>query len=604
MKALVLTLRQLGELVRSQRKLWVPFLLAAAVEALLIGLIWLAPQPPFSRVLAPPIRYFFSDRVLHYPVHLWFLYHAMKHTHLMASTLAGAFLTGIACVMVRQVHEGKPLSLRDALAGRHVRYGRVMLLWVLSWGMAKGITAAFFHVTPHAAWVFWGGIVVSLLLQALLIYAIPAAVFEGSAWWKALWQSLREAIRYPFSTLIIVAVCGSLVILFALSAPPTRLAHWMVQTRPEIALLLVSARLIVWMLSDVLMTIAIAHLWWVHRAAPVAAASPSAGPGLTRPAASAASSVLTSSARARLSKPLLLALGLLICGCSASYDGERFYWKALRDTAPLMNDLSRATPEQFAQAIARLEQVVQQSPGSVWAGRAQSTIGSLYSAQKRYRQAREAYALVLQNYPSYPLLCFSARLGTAKTYEIEQNLGEAVKAYRAVIDYHPWTRMGLETPFYIAKMYEARQQSGRARNAYERAIQHYTKLIPLAPNPEMAIQVKWHLALAHQRLREWEEAIEILEELAKAPEGVNRPLALLTLGALYHGKMHNLQRAQEIYTALSREFPEHPFGKAAKAQLSRLVVPKLPEVDPKASSVGGAPSTAAPTPRSSTAVVR
>ncbi|MDP3703053.1 MAG: hypothetical protein Q8R78_01505, partial [Candidatus Omnitrophota bacterium] len=123
MRALASVVRQTLQLFGSQRKLWVPFLVVACVEVLFLGLIWLAPHPPFSKLLAPPIRYFFGDRVLHYPAHLWFLYHAMKHTHLVASTLVGAFMTGVACAMVRQAHEGTPLSLRNALVGGQARYG-------------------------------------------------------------------------------------------------------------------------------------------------------------------------------------------------------------------------------------------------------------------------------------------------------------------------------------------------------------------------------------------------------------------------------------------------------------------------------------------------
>ena len=497
-------------------------------------------------------------------------------------------MTGIACMMVRQIHEGQPPSLRAALASRQVRYGRVALLWVLIWALAKGVMAAFLHLAPRAAWVLWGGIGLSVLLQTLLIYAIPAAVFEGSAWWKALWQSLRETIRYPFSTFIIVAASSSLVISFALAVPSPRLAQWMTQTRPEIAFLLVLARLIVWTVADVVMTVAIAHLWWLHRTVQSGAAPAPTGPRTAQPAAAPAASAIMrrfQPPRVSMTPILLVLVSALISGCSASYYGERFYWKALRDTAPILKDPARATPEQFAKAIARLEQVVQKAPGSVWAARAQFAIGSLHAAQKKYRQAREAYALVLQNYSSYPMLCLGARIGTAKTHEIEQHFDEAIKAYRAVIDYHPWTRLGLEAPVYIAKLYEARQQSGRARNAYERAVQHYTKLIPQAPNPAMSNQVKGYLAVVHQRLGEWGEAIKIFEGLAKTPEGVNRPLVLLTLGAIYHAKMHNLQKAQEMYATLSQEFPEHPFGKAAKVQLARLGLPQPAAADHMAASV-------------------
>lgn len=266
MKALWLTLRQTAQLARSQRKLWIPFLVVAFVELLFIGVIWLAPHPPFSKLLAPPIRYFFGERVLHYPAHPWFLYHAMKHTHLVASVLFGAFFTGIACAMVRQIHGGIPLSLRTALISKQVRYGAVTLLWLITWGLAKGMTEGLDRFAPKDAWVFWLGVGVILILQALLVYAIPAAVFEGSTWWKAVIQSVRETFRYPVTTGLVVIVPSAAVILFAVLAPSARVAQWMMQAAPEIALAFVAARLIVWTVADALITVAIAHLWWIHRA--------------------------------------------------------------------------------------------------------------------------------------------------------------------------------------------------------------------------------------------------------------------------------------------------------------------------------------------------
>ena len=96
MRAFFVTWRQTAKLFGAHRKLWLPFLAAALFESLLVLAIWLAAQPPFSKVLAPPIRYFFSDRVLHYPAHLWFLFHALKHTYLVAAVLVGAFMSGVA----------------------------------------------------------------------------------------------------------------------------------------------------------------------------------------------------------------------------------------------------------------------------------------------------------------------------------------------------------------------------------------------------------------------------------------------------------------------------------------------------------------------------
>jgi len=252
--------------------------IVALIESLGVGLLWLAPHAPFSKLLAPPIRYFFSDRVLHYPYHLWFLFFAMKHTHLIASVIMGAFMTGIACAMVRQLHMGQPLSLREALVSRQVRYGRVVLLWMMTWGLAKALIVAVEQVGPKSGWLVGGAIGATVLLQALLIYAIPAAVFEGARWWKALLLSVWETLRYPLTTLLAILGPSAALIAFAIVCSPANVANWMAQSSPEIALPFVIARLALWTVADTVMTVAIAHLWWFHRPAASMLASGASAP--------------------------------------------------------------------------------------------------------------------------------------------------------------------------------------------------------------------------------------------------------------------------------------------------------------------------------------
>ena len=277
MRALRLAVGKTGSLFRSHSKLWVPFLVTACAEAFLLLLVWLAPQPPFSHLFAPPIRYFFGERVLHYPTHLWFLFHAMKQTHLVTSTLLGAFMTGVACVMVAQTYHHVPLSLREALASQQVRYIRVVTIWLITWGIAKGLMAALVAMAPKSVWTLWGVLGLLILVQTLLVYAIPAAVYEGSAWWRAIVQGLREAARYPLSTLMVVFIPSAALACFSLIVTPNFVASWMEKTVPEIAVGFVGARLLVSMFADALMSVAVAHLWWTHRAlqrSPLPAAEP------------------------------------------------------------------------------------------------------------------------------------------------------------------------------------------------------------------------------------------------------------------------------------------------------------------------------------------
>jgi hypothetical protein len=274
MRACLTSLKHVARLIGPERRLWLPFLLTATLEALLIGLVWLAPHAPFSTVLAPPIRYFFGDRILHYPLHLWFLYHAMKHTNAFAAIVFGAFMTGVASVMVGHIYQGQRVSFRLALMGGQVKYGRVLLIWVTTWAVAKGIINLLLSVAPRTSASLYIAIALSIILQALMVYAIPIAVYEQRTWWRALLASMRETLMHPLSTLVIVALPSLVVIAFALRFPPASLLQKMQRIAPEIALLFVGLRLVLWTIADAVMSVGVAHLWWAHHSGSTPATVP------------------------------------------------------------------------------------------------------------------------------------------------------------------------------------------------------------------------------------------------------------------------------------------------------------------------------------------
>ena len=267
MRLLWRTLRHTARLAGSHRKLWIPFLLTAVVELSLLGLVALAPHPPFSRLLAPPIRYVAGERVLHYPWHLWFLYHVVPQAHLIASIVTGAVMTGVACAMVRQIHDRAPLSFRAALISQWGRIKTLLIVWVVVWGLAQGVRAACrAALRPPAGWPVWAAIGMELWLQAVFSYAIPAAVFEAASWWSAVLHGVREFLRQPATTFGIVAIALAPGIAFALLAPDASVARWMAQVTPEIALPLLVIRVLIWTTADAVLTTAVAHLWWLRRA--------------------------------------------------------------------------------------------------------------------------------------------------------------------------------------------------------------------------------------------------------------------------------------------------------------------------------------------------
>ena len=287
-------------------------------------------------------------------------------------------------------------------------------------------------------------------------------------------------------------------------------------------------------------------------------------------------------------------LALAVTGCSTNYNGERLFWKAEQLYTPIVKNRDNATPEQFARAIEAFEFVRAKAPGTMWAPRADASIGALYAIQKQYAKAREAYALVLQNYNEYKDLCLGSRYAIGKTYEAEQNWDAAITVYQDIAEYHPWSVAGLEVPLYIAQISGQHQTPDQGKAAYGRAVRIYTQLLVDAPTPALATKVKSYLALTYQRLGQWDDAIKTLEELANTP-GANRPLALLTIGVIDQVKLKNIDKAVEAYSTLVKEFPDQPIGKAAKARLERLGLPGVERMQQPGATPAQIDASAVPT---------
>ena len=259
------TLKAILRLFGSQYRLWAPFLLIAGFQVFLIGLVWLAPHAPYSTLLAPPIRYFSGDRVLHYPVHFWYLYHVMKQVYMVTNVVAGAYLSGLAALMVRQAHEGKAISIRDARMTGKARYFSLVALWIITWAIANGIFKGVGQIKLPYVFLVSINIGLAILLQALLAYPITVAVLEGLPWWKAFSRGIVEFFRYPAQTIGVVLVPSALLIAFAFFVNESRLFKWMMDTAtPEVSLVFVFARLIIVTVVDALITLGIAYLWLFH----------------------------------------------------------------------------------------------------------------------------------------------------------------------------------------------------------------------------------------------------------------------------------------------------------------------------------------------------
>ncbi len=277
---------------------------------------------------------------------------------------------------------------------------------------------------------------------------------------------------------------------------------------------------------------------------------------------------------------VVLALGLAICsGCGPELTGKRLYMEAKEQLASIQ-DPAKASKELIAKPIQGFERVVQRAPGTVWAARADVTLGSLYASRGEYDRAQEAFARLTKDCGTYLDLCGTARLGIAKIYEAQNRWDQAIAMYDELAKQHPWAGPGLAAPLYVAGLYHDHGDEQAAKAAYERAAQFYVERVPQAPTAALKAQAQEYLISIYQRLHQWDKAIAALQELLQEPDGVDKPRVLMEIAAIYERDLKDASKAQDVYSEIVAKYPEDAMAEGARQRLEELKkAPPTPQAD-------------------------
>lgn len=188
-----------------------PFFIVGLFDVLLLILIYLAPRPPLSALLAPPIRVFWGERFLHYPFNLLLIPRLFDYGHIVSTAFIGVLMTGAAIGMLKQAREGLKPNIFFNLVKSLRMYLRLLVIWLVMFGLVsaafKGLPAVF-HFKQGAASqiVLSAAFFVSILIQALFIYAIPAVIIEEKKAGAAIKRSMSFSKSVFIPTLLLVAL--------------------------------------------------------------------------------------------------------------------------------------------------------------------------------------------------------------------------------------------------------------------------------------------------------------------------------------------------------------------------------------------------------------
>jgi len=249
--------RQTLGILRKNPVTLLPFFIIGLFDTISLVFIYLAPRPPLSIVLAPPIRTFFGERYLHYPFNLLLIPQLFRYTHIMVTATIGVLMTGLAIGLINQAKETDKPGILSNLICALKRYLTLLLIWLIIFVLAflvYKIPSIFLSIknTTIAYTIFYLSFLVTIIIQAIFVYVFPAVLIEQRGLISAIKRGLSFSRKHFLTTLMLVVIPA----LFYLPIIILRAKTTVLMSRffPEIVLVILGAGIIITLLIDCLVT--------------------------------------------------------------------------------------------------------------------------------------------------------------------------------------------------------------------------------------------------------------------------------------------------------------------------------------------------------------
>lgn len=273
-------LKKTWEVFQAKPIIVLPFFITGIADTLLLTLLYLAPRPPLSAILAPPIRVFWGEQYLHYPTNFGLLPTLFYYGHVGVVAFVGVFMTALAIQWIKAACERRKICLARSFLTAGQCYLTLLLVFLLMYGVGnlalklsaqglalKGVSQLLNGLHLGKAGVdllilVWS-FVLGILVQSLFVYAFPAAAIEGKRMFKALKRNFQFFRKYGLLTIGLVALPTLLyisVVVLRLHLP--QLIKFFA---PEMVLVVLGVGIVMTFLIDVIATSSTTVLFLMKR---------------------------------------------------------------------------------------------------------------------------------------------------------------------------------------------------------------------------------------------------------------------------------------------------------------------------------------------------
>lgn len=183
------------------------FLFIAVLDGLALAALFLAPSWPFSAIVAPIIRTFWSERFLHYPDNFVLLPKLFNHAHFVILTVFGVIVNGLVIKKIEGEVKGQKITTFAAAGPVFRKYFSLLAGWVICYGLFIFAAERTLKMLPGILPLqFSAGFIVSLILQALFAFVLPALLIEANGFIKNFWRGLVFSVQHFVTVCVMVAL--------------------------------------------------------------------------------------------------------------------------------------------------------------------------------------------------------------------------------------------------------------------------------------------------------------------------------------------------------------------------------------------------------------
>ncbi len=212
------------EALKKHRALFMPFIIFAALELAALLFIYLFPRVPLRAIFGPPIRTFWGERFLHYPINFLLLPKLASLSRMFLTVIIGSLTTGMAVIITLDVYNKRyskiKTSFRDALKKYPALFIIVFIFTVLFYasikiaiiGLARYFLAGHLRLFFLGPGVWFGPIlmvfnfVFAIIIQGAFIYAIPVLLIEKQKLIRSITKSFVLFKELFIPTIILVGL--------------------------------------------------------------------------------------------------------------------------------------------------------------------------------------------------------------------------------------------------------------------------------------------------------------------------------------------------------------------------------------------------------------